>query len=51
MEKRIERMRTTEKPTKARKLEARFSEPGVQRATRCCSIKGVSKSFGEKRAV
>ena len=48
MEKRIERMRTTEKPTKARKLEARFQSREFK-GDEVLQIKGVSKAFGEKR--
>ena len=47
MEKRIERMRTTEKPTKARKLEARFQSREF-RGDEVLQIKGLAKSFGEK---
>ena len=48
MEKRIERMRTTAKPTKARKLEARFQSREFK-GDEVLQIKGVSKAFGEKR--
>ena len=48
MEKRIERMRTTEKPTKARRLEARFQSREFK-GDEVLQIKGVSKAFGEKR--
>ena len=47
MEKRIERMRTTQKPTKARKLEARFQSREF-RGDEVLQIKGLTKSFGEK---
>ena len=47
MEKRIERMRTTEKPTKARKLEARFQSREFK-GDEVLQIKGLAKSFGEK---
>ena len=47
MEKRIERMRTTEKPTKARKLEARFQSREFK-GDEVLQIKGLTKSFGEK---
>ena len=47
MEKRIERMRTTQKPTKARKLEARFQSREF-RGDEVLQIKGLAKSFGEK---
>ena len=48
MEKRIERMRTTQKPTKARRLEARFQSREFK-GDEVLQIKGVSKAFGEKR--
>ena len=48
MEKRIERMRTTEKPTKARRLEARFQSREFK-GDEVLQIKGVSKSFGERK--
>ncbi len=48
MEKRIERMRTTEKPTKARKLEARFQSREFK-GDEVLQIKGLEKSFGEKK--
>ena len=48
MEKRIERMRTTAKPTKARKLEARFQSREFK-GDEVLQIKGVSKAFGEKK--
>ena len=47
MEKRIKRMRTTEKPTKARKLEARFQSREFK-GDEVLQIKGLTKSFGEK---
>ena len=47
MEKRIERIRTTEKPTKARKLEARFQSREFK-GDEVLQIKGLTKSFGEK---
>ena len=47
MEKRIERMRTTEKPVKARKLEARFQSREFK-GDEVLQIKGLTKSFGEK---
>ena len=47
MEKRIERMRTTQKPTKTRKLEARFQSREF-RGDEVLQIKGLAKSFGEK---
>ena len=48
MEKRIERMRTTEKPTKARRLEARFQSREFK-GDEVLQIRGVSKSFGERK--
>ena len=48
MEKRIERMRTTQKPTKAKKLEARFQSREFK-GDEVLQIKGLSKSFGEKQ--
>ena len=48
MEKRIERMRTTEKPTKARRLEARFQSREFK-GNEVLQIRGVSKSFGERK--
>ena len=48
MEKRIERMRTTRKPTKARRLEARFQSREFK-GDEVLQIKGISKSFGERR--
>ena len=47
MEKRIERMRTTQKPTKARKLEARFQSREFK-GDEVLQIKSLAKSFGEK---
>ena len=47
VEKRIERMRTTQKPTKARKLEARFQSREFK-GDEVLQIKGLAKSFGEK---
>ena len=47
MEKRIERMRTTRKPTKARRLEARFQSREFK-GDEVLQIKGLAKSFGEK---
>ena len=47
MEKRIERMRTTQKPTKGRKLEARFQSREFK-GDEVLQIKGLTKSFGEK---
>ena len=48
MEKRIERMRTTRTPTKARRLEARFQSREFK-GDEVLQIKGISKSFGERR--
>ena len=48
MEKRIERMRTTAKPTRARRLEARFQSREFK-GDEVLQIKGVSKAFGEKK--
>ena len=48
MEKRIERMRTTQKPTKARRLEARFQSREFK-GDEVLQVKGVSKSFGERK--
>lgn len=48
MEKRIERMRTTERPTKARKLEARFAEAEFH-GDEVLTLKGLTKGFGERR--
>ena len=50
MEKRIERMRTTEKPTKARKLEARFQSREFK-GDEVLQIKGVSKALRREAAV
>ncbi len=47
MEKRIERMRTTDKPTKAKKLDARFTSREF-RGDEVLQIKGLSKSFGDR---
>ncbi|MBQ0038629.1 MAG: ABC-F family ATP-binding cassette domain-containing protein [Clostridiales bacterium] len=47
MERRIERMRTVSKPTKAKKLDARFASREF-RGDEVLQIKGVSKSFGER---
>ena len=48
MEKRIERMRTTQKPTKARRLEARFQSREFK-GDEILQIRGVSKAFGQRR--
>ena len=48
MEKRIERMRTTEKPTKAKKMDARFNTAEFH-GDEVLSLRGVAKSFGDKK--
>ena len=48
MEKRIERMRTTAKPTKAKKMDARFSTAEFH-GDEVLSLRGLSKSFGDKK--
>ncbi len=47
MEKRIERMRTTDRPTKERKMEIRFGEREF-RGDEVLTIKGLTKSFGDR---
>ena len=47
MERRIERMRTTSKPTKAKKMDARFASREFK-GDEALQIKGVSKSFGDR---
>jgi len=47
MEKRIERMRQTDKPRKDRKMEVRFGEREF-RGDEVLSIKGLEKSFGSR---
>ena len=47
MEKRIGRMRTTERPTKARRLDARFTSREF-RGDEVMQVKNLSKSFGER---
>ena len=47
MERRIERMRTTAKPTKARKMDARFSSAEFH-GDEVLGIRNVSKSYGDK---
>ena len=47
MEKRIERMRTTAKPTKAKKMDARFSTAEFH-GDEVLSLRGISKSYEEK---
>ena len=48
MEKRIERMRTTDRPRRERKMEVRFGERQFK-GDEVLSIKGLSKSFGDKK--
>ena len=48
IERRIERMRTTAKPTKARKMDARFSTAEFH-GDEVLGIRNVSKSYGDKR--
>lgn len=47
MEKRIERMRTTEKPTKAKKMNAQFASREF-RGDEVLQLRGLTKSFGER---
>ena len=47
MERRIERMRTTDKPTRVRKMEARFASREFH-GDEVLEIRGVEKSFGER---
>ena len=47
MEKRIERMRTTDRPTRERKMEVCFGEREF-RGDEVLTIKGLSKSFGQR---
>ena len=47
MERRIERMKTVSKPTKAKKLDARFASREF-RGDEVLQIRGISKSFGER---
>ena len=47
MEKRIERMRTTDKPTKERKLATRFGEREFH-GDEAMVVSGLTKSFGER---
>ena len=47
MERRIERMKTVSKPTKAKKLDARFASREF-RGDEVLQVKGISKSFGER---
>lgn len=48
MERRIERMRTTEKPTKAKKINARFNTAEFK-GDEVLVIRNVSKSFGKRQ--
>ena len=48
MEKRIERMRTAEKPTRTRKMDARFNSSEF-RGDEVLTLRNVAKSFGGKR--
>ena len=48
IERRIERMRTTAKPTKARKMDARFSTAEFH-GDEVLALRNVAKSFGERR--
>ena len=47
MEKRIERMRTTSKPTKARKMDARFNTAEFH-GDEVLGLRGLAKSYGDK---
>ena len=47
MEKRIERMRTTSKPTKARKMDARFTSAEFH-GDEVLGLRSLSKSYGDK---
>ena len=47
MEKRIQRMRTTEKPTKARKMNAQFASREF-RGDEVLQLRGLTHSFGER---
>ena len=47
MEKRIERMRTTQKPTKAKKMDARFASREFK-GDEVLQLRGISKSFDER---
>ena len=48
MEKRIERLRTTDRPEKERRLDVRFGERDF-RGDEVLLLKGVGKAFGERR--
>jgi len=47
MEKRIERMRTTSKPTKAKKMDARFSTAEFH-GDEVLALRNIAKSYGDK---
>ena len=47
MEKRIERMRTTEKPTKAKKMNAQFASREF-RGDEVLQLRGLTKAFGDR---
>ena len=47
MEKRIQRMRTTEKPTRQKKMDARFATTEFQ-GDEVLAVRNVAKSFGDK---
>ena len=47
MEKRIERMRTTDRPTRERKMEVRFGEREF-RGDEVLTVKNLEKSFGDR---
>ncbi|MBE6963588.1 MAG: ABC-F family ATP-binding cassette domain-containing protein [Ruminococcaceae bacterium] len=47
MERRIERMRTTAKPTKARKMDARFSTAEFH-GDEVLALRNIAKSYGDK---
>jgi ATPase subunit of ABC transporter with duplicated ATPase domains len=48
MEKRMEKMRTTDRPTRERALGARFSERGFE-GDEVLSLRGVGMSFGQRK--
>ena len=48
MEKRIERMRTTEKPTQKRKMDARFSSTEF-RGDEVLALRNIGKAFGDRQ--
>ena len=48
MERRIQRMRTTEKPTKARRMDARFSTAEFH-GDEMLALRNLAKSYGDKR--